>query len=232
MKKKFHWRLWLLRWHRRIGVLLSVFLLWMLVSGVLLNHADDFQWDKKAISSQFWLYWYGVDQPTHQIVIANKVVTITDSGLYLFEQNLGDCSLLLGVIYLSDQVVIACPQHLLLLTKEGEVIDQIDNQLGLQQTFTAAASENNTVFLQDLDTVYRLNTEDLSLSVIVNHPDTWLKPISPSARISMERWLLDAHSGRLFGHWGVWLIDALALFLVILVLSGWVLAKKRHQRML
>ena len=43
MKKKLHWRLWLLRWHRRIGVVLSVFLLWMLMSGVLLNHGDDFE---------------------------------------------------------------------------------------------------------------------------------------------------------------------------------------------
>ena len=57
MKKKLHWRLWLLRWHRRVGVMLSFFLLWILMSGVLLNHGDDFHWDKKAISSDFWLTW-------------------------------------------------------------------------------------------------------------------------------------------------------------------------------
>ena len=232
MKKKLHWRLGLLRWHRRIGVVLSVFLLWMLISGVLLNHGDDFHWDKKAINSDFWLQWYGVGESSNKLIIANKTLTVTESGLYLAEQNLGDCSLLLGVIDLSDQVLIACSQHLLLLTKEGELIDQIDHLQGLQHTFTAVAGENNTVFLQELNTAYRLSPDDLSLSVSTNHPSTWLKPISPSVRISMERWLLDAHSGRLFGRWGVWIVDALALSLGILVFSGWALAKKRHQRML
>ena len=111
------------------------------------------------------------------------------------EQNLGDCSLLLGVIYLSDQVVIACPQHILLLSKAGELIDQIDQNIGLQQIFTATTSENDTVFLQDNKAVYRLNTDDLSFAIAANYPNNWLKPVLPSARISMERWLLDAHSG-------------------------------------
>ena len=232
MKKKLHWRLWLLRWHRRIGVVLSVFLLWMLMSGVLLNHGDDFDWDKKAISSDFWLTWYGVSERSNNLIIANKVVTVTDNGLYLAEQNLGDCSLLLGVIHLSDQVLIACPQHILLLSKAGELIDQIDQHIGLQQIFTATTSENDTVFLQDNKAVYRLNTDDLSFAITANYPNNWLKPVLPSARISMERWLLDAHSGRLFGRWGVWIVDALALLLGVLVFSGWALAKKRHQRML
>jgi hypothetical protein len=108
MSKKFHWRLWLLRWHRRIGVVLSAFLLWMLVSGVLLNHTDDFQWDKKVLNSEFWLDWYGIAQATNKTIIANKTLTITDSGLYLAQQNLGDCSLLLGVMPINNQVVIIC----------------------------------------------------------------------------------------------------------------------------
>ena len=88
------------------------------------------------------------------------------------------------------------------------------------------------MFLQDNKAVYRLNTDDLSFAIAANHPNNWLKPVLPSARISMERWLLDAHSGRLFGRWGVWIVDALALLLCVLVFSGWALAKKRHQRML
>ncbi len=232
MKKKLHWRLWLLRWHRRMGVLLSAFLLWMVISGVLLNHGDDFQLDQQAVDSTFWLNWYGVQSTESNITIDNKTLSITQSGLYLAQQNLGDCSSLLGVMRLADMIVIACPQHLLLLTSNGELIDQTDSLHGLQQTFTATMSEANIAYLQTTNNVYRLNTDDLSLSLSTYQPSTWLKPIQPAARISVERWLLDAHSGRLLGHWGVWFVDALALILVILVLSGWALAKKRHQRML
>ncbi len=232
MKKKLHWRLWLLRWHRRIGVLLSIFLLWMVVSGVLLNHGDDFHLDQKAINSEFWLNWYGVKSTSNTLNIADKTLSITQSGLYLAQQNLGDCSALLGVMHLKEEIVVACPQHILLLTNTGELIDQSDSLHGLNQIFTAVTSENNQVFLQAKNRVYRLNTDDLNLSQSTFEPSTWIKVIEPSARISIERWLLDAHSGRMFGRYGVWFVDAFALILVILVLSGWALAKKRHQRML
>ena len=124
--------------------------------------------------------WYGVSERSNNLIIANKVLTVTDNGLYLAEQNLGDCSLLLGVIHLSDQVVIACPQHILLLSKAGELIDQIDQNIGLQQIFTATTSENGIVFLQDNKAVYRLNTNDLSFAIAANYPNNWLKPVLPS----------------------------------------------------
>ena len=60
MKKKTHWRLKILKWHRRIGVVLSVFLLWMLASGILINHANDLQLDKQQLNNEFWLKWYGL----------------------------------------------------------------------------------------------------------------------------------------------------------------------------
>lgn len=232
MKKKLHWRLWLLRWHRRIGVLLSVFLLWMVISGVLLNHSDDFHLDQQVISSKILLNGYNVQPTGNPIIIADKTLSLSKSGLYLAQQNLGDCSTLLGVMRLKDLIVVACPQHLLLLTNTGELIDQSDSLHGLQQTFTAANQQNNEVFLQVNETTYRLNTDDLSLSLSTIRPNTWLKPIEPSVRISIERWLLDAHSGRIFGGLGKWFVDAFALVLIVLVLSGWALAKKRHQRML
>jgi hypothetical protein len=205
----------------------------MAVSGVLLNHSDDLHWNQQAISSHFWLQWYGVEttQAKNQM-IGHQLLSVTDNGLYLAEQNLGDCSLLLGVIIQKEQVIVVCPQHILLLTPAGEVIDQIDSHHGLQSSFTATTSENNRVYLQASDAVYTLNTEDLTLNATTNHPVAWLEAIKPTTRISRERWLQDAHSGRLLGRWGVWLIDGLALILVVLMTSGLVLAKKRHHRML
>ncbi|MCB2385418.1 PepSY-associated TM helix domain-containing protein [Thalassolituus alkanivorans] len=38
--------------------------------------------------------------------------------------------------------------------------------------------------------------------------------------ISWQRVLLDLHSGRWFGSWGVWVVDVAALILLFLALSG------------
>jgi uncharacterized iron-regulated membrane protein len=67
------------------------------------------------------------------------------------------------------------------------------------------------------------------LSFAVTNPSqsiTWFTPISASTQITIERVLLDAHSGRLLGWWGKYLVDAFAIILSLLLISGWWLAKK------
>lgn len=45
--------------------------------------------------------------------------------------------------------------------------------------------------------------------------------INSSGRwLSLERILLDVHSGRIFGHYGPWLMDGAALMLLILAATG------------
>jgi len=47
-------------------------------------------------------------------------------------------------------------------------------------------------------------------------------------QISLERFLLDAHSGRFFGKYGVYVIDIAALLLLILSITGiWLWATRR-----
>jgi uncharacterized iron-regulated membrane protein len=89
---------------------------------------------------------------------------------------------------------------------------------------------NQTIFLKDEHSIYQLNTDDLSFSVVnPSQSLSWFAPSLPSKQISLERVLLDAHSGRLLGGWGKYLVDAFAAILFILLISGWWLAKKRHK---
>ncbi len=227
--KKFHFRLWLLRWHRRFGIVLSIFLLWMITTGVLLNHEQLFALDKKTLDSDFWLSWYGVGH-AEPLMVANKRLMLNQEGLWLEQQNLGDCSLLLGIVKQSQQTIIACRQHLWLLTSDGDVIDQVDSLRGLNQHFDALAFDQKGVFLRADSSIFRFHSDDLSVSLEPNaHPSlAWLEPVKPNVQITVERWLLDAHSGRLWGQWGTLLVDVFALLLLVLVISGWMLARKRR----
>ena len=63
-----------------------------------------------------------------------------------------------------------------------------------------------------------------------------LSKLSRAQELPLERVFLDAHSGRLFGSWGPWVMDVAAFLLVFLAISGcWIwtkqlLRKKRRSR--
>jgi hypothetical protein len=229
MNKKFHWRFMVLRWHRRIGLVLSIFLLWMLASGVLLNHSDDLLLSKRFMNNTTLLKWYGVVPPP-QYKLFNNSLSVTTEGLWLGQQNLGSCAKFLGVATLEQMNVVVCAERIVLLSNQSEVIDQIDELRGLKQHFDAMSQHNQTIFLKDEYLIYQLNTDDLSFSVVnPSQSLSWFAPSLPSKQISLERVLLDAHSGRLLGGWGKYLVDAFAAILFILLISGWWLAKKRHK---
>lgn len=229
MSKKIHWRLIILRWHRRIGLVLSVFLLWMLASGVFLNHSDDLSFNKRFMSNVKLLQWYGVAPPPSYNFFDKNIEVSTD-GLWLGQQNLGSCSKFLGIATLEQMSVIACAERIILLSNQAEVIDQIDEPRGLKQRFVAMSQQNQIVYLKDEHVIYQLNLDDLSVALANPlQPLIWFKPSLPSIQISLERVLLDAHSGRLLGTWGKYLVDAFAAILFVLLMSGWWLAKKRHK---
>lgn len=228
--KKTHWRLKVLKWHRRIGVVLGVFLLWMLTSGVLINHGHDLALDKQTISSDFWLKWYGLSSSNTQS-IGDKSLILNKEGLWLNQQNLGECSSLLGVAKSSQEVVVVCPEHILLLLPTGELIDHVDKSRGLSIiSQKMAVVEQKVIVLANNGQHYQLDTQSLSFNPFlpVTTPINWQEIQQPQAQLSYEQWLLDAHSGRLLGSWGKWLVDALSLVLVLLIISGWFLAKRRH----
>lgn len=231
MKKKTHWRLIVLRWHRRIGLILSLFLVWMLSSGVLLNHTDDLALNKQFITNTTLLNWYGIAQPP-SFNIAHKKLQVTNDGVWLEQQNLGSCARLLGLALLNNMSLVVCSERILLLSDQAELIDQLDQMRGLQPDLMAMAQHNQRVFLKDKQqAIYEINSDDLSLSVSNNPPSSllWLTPTLASSQINLERVLLDAHSGRLLGAWGKYFVDAFAFILMVLLVSGWWLAKKRHK---
>ena len=53
-------RILFLKWHRTIGIFSAGFMLFLALSGFVLNHSQNFQLDKKFISSPSLLFWYGI----------------------------------------------------------------------------------------------------------------------------------------------------------------------------
>lgn len=232
---KFHWRFFLLRWHRRLGVVSALFVLLLAITGVLLNHTHELNLAGKPLDSGWLSRHYGLpSSPAASDFVhplpAGKLQARTGK-LWLDDTVLGDCQRLVGVIEQAEQVLVACPDRLLLLTPGGGLIDQADTLRGVPEGLSAVTLQGEEVLLHRGDATFSVDLASLSVSAVTGSRAgaTSPAPVPASAVLNWERVVLDLHSGRLFGRGGVWLMDAMALLFGVLAVSGLVMAARRRR---
>lgn len=228
---RFHWRFFLLRWHRRLGIVSALFVLLLAVTGILLNHSHEFGLDGAPLESPWLRQHYGVAAPaglTHALPAGE--LSVRGGWLRLGERNLGSCPQLVGVVEQAGQVLAVCSDRLILLTPAGELIDQADAVRGIPEGLSAIGRQRDQVLLRQGESSFAVDLNDLSVRPARPEPGvawTGAAAAADTADLDWEQVLLDLHSGRLFGRWGVLLMDAMAILFVILALSGLVMARRR-----
>jgi hypothetical protein len=234
---KIHARIVLLRWHRRLGIVAALFVILLAVTGILLNHTHELGLDRAPLGNPVLRQLYGVapEPETAGLVhaLAGGELRAAGGALRFDGRAIGDCPQLVGVVEQSGQVLAVCSNRLWLLTPDGQVIDQADGVRGVPEGLSAVARREGEVLLRHGSRSLAVDLDDLSLKPTLPQAGvTWTEaPESAVADdIDWERFLLDLHSGRLLGPWGVWLMDAMALLFVFLAASGLFMAKRRHRR--
>lgn len=237
----------LMRWHRRAGLAAAVLVLLATVTGVLINHADALGLPHRRVSDPLILRWWGIRPPELRVAhaVAGRWLSQWDAQLHLDGEPLRTPPVrqLVGVVALDDGLwAVADRERLLLLTPEGALVDQ----LALPPGFAAArvgrlgpgsAGPSPAVVVEGADG-RQLHTDAQGTALLPHaaSPDTrvlWSSagalPAKLRARseqasnhggLSAERLLLDLHSGRWLGPWGVWLMDAAAVLLLVLAATG------------
>lgn len=243
-------RAFLWRWHKRIGLWCMLVFLMLSVTGVLLNHTSEMSLSQRQISSELLLTHYGFKTPK---IYSFKMGEhwLSDVGahqVYLNDQPLQDCSgSLVGVVEQEQFYVAACEEELLLLMPDGELIERIASVYSLPTPISALGSCDQGLCLQVGFDIYSADIEQFSWTKIPPQDVSWsvsstppvdvtdtLKSKALGPGLTMERVLLDLHSGRIFGNVGVWIVDLAALGLVLLMLSGfwmWYQQMKRRSSM-
>lgn len=237
-------RLVLHRWHRRIGITVALFVLLLAVTGWLLNHTTRFELDKHYVSSQWLLDWYGIkpQNPPLSFAAGQHRVTQVDSHLYFDDQRISaDIDRLIGAVK-TDGIYVAAAQHALyLLLESGQLIEKLDSSAGVPAGMRAIGMNNEGQLI--IRAAHGIYTTDLS-TLDWRHPDNgdvnWSQPSpAPQAHLdsvlnqfrgtglSYERVLLDLHSGRLLGGFGVIVVDLAALLFVILAITGGIMWWRR-----
>lgn len=228
--RKSPWRI-LYKFHRYSGLLVALIVIILAVTGLLLNHTDELKLDKRFISSPTLLSWYGIKAPDSAISYQTSEHKISqlENQIYFDQQFiLKHSSSLLGAVENDSFIVLAFEDTLMLLTKKGELMEIIPKQVNL-----IGISSNNTIYIKQGENILFSNDDLLtwninqgglpSWSEISTQSDLTLQAINHNYLaniIPYERILLDIHSGRFFGPYGVLLIDIAGVLTLLLAITG------------
>jgi len=238
--RKSPWRL-LYKLHRYLGLAVSVILILLAITGIALNHTDDWQLNSRYIKSPTLLNWYGVNRPSaiRSYQAGPHWISQLDQQSYFNTQALiTNNQLLVGAISTELFLVLAFEKQLLLISDNGTVIEKIPLEAPID---SIGVTGQDTVFIR-LDTQIKVSHDGLlSWQSALDSGIQWseetalTEPLSDQIQqthqqhiIPYERFLLDLHSGRLFGEVGVFIVDLSGILLIVLTLSGcWIWLRHR-----
>ena len=237
--------LFLRRWHMRIGLAAVVFFLFLAVTGVMLNHATALGLDNRYVYAPWLARWYGIPaEPPRLAFRSKRHDLIAANGRWVLDGQLSGERLPapIGLVELSDMVVVASSTSLYLYGKDGALIDRLDRNALPGVPVQAIGADARQLVVRTASGTFE-SSDALSWRRAARDAFVWSSPsdLSPNERerfarvlqpgISVQRLLLDLHSGRIAGRSGPLAMDLVAVFLGVLSLTGaWLFFKRKHRR--
>ncbi len=231
------------RWHGLVGVGAVVFLLYLLLSGLIINHGDALKLDQKEVSSPWLMHWYGmhVANPTQGYRMGGSYFVWDENRWVLGDRLLsGNSGQPVGAIEIGGRNYVATATALYAYQPDGRLINKIEgrslpanpilalgrlgNNIAMQTPSAVFVSANGQVWIRAATPTGTILASLQELPAEVEHRSADI--LAPS--ISLQRIFLDIHSGRIFGRYAFLLVDLVSLVLLILGVSGfWLYWKLR-----
>jgi hypothetical protein len=229
-------------WHRRLGLSTFVVLIFLAISGFALNHSPGLKLNQINLSTNWLLSWYGFEVPAAEGFEVRESWFYNDGNkrLLVDGNSIAPCTApLSAVAQTANSVFARCADGLILLTADGEFVEQFRPIDGLPANTKTVATIANRVYLITDSATVEFNPESLALisvdiatlsetlvdSQLASAPlpkslQKQLKEQASGPSISLETLILDLHSGRFFGQFGVLFIDLIGLLVCILSITG------------
>ena len=239
------------RLHRSLGAAAAIFILLMVLSGMVINHSNGLGLDQRHVSQPFLLGWYGLDAPEqiHSFAARDNWISFAGSQLFLDDSQISSVSNGVGAVFSNNMLIAASSDELLLLDTSGQLIERQPwsppeagpiESIGLLPDGTVVVKSTDQLWLADAELLgWQPAKETISKpiwSVSEPAPLPLIQTITQQYRgegLSIERVLLDFHSGHIFGPIGVFVYDLLALAVGFLSISGlvlWVRGRRNGKR--
>lgn len=239
---------WFPTLHRWLGISSLVFVILLSVTGLALNHSSGLALGQRYISSEWLLRWYGIEAPaaTASYLAGEHTLTLIGERLYFDDRELVEgVTDLVGAVAIQAQIAVATADAILLLTPRGELVERVETAGLLPGALAAFGGTGTQLVYRSSGALYRSDPDVLTVvpwPAGVDAAIEWSQPsdVEPERLetlqqlyrgrgLTLERLLLDVHSGRAFSRLGPWLIDLVAVALIALSLFGMLLWLRRRQ---
>ena len=225
------------QWHRRIGITTACFVIVLAFTGLLLNHTDTLNLKEKFIQNHFLLDWYNVkaDIPMTGFTDAGHWSIQLGDRIYFNQVEIVDhVRSLVGMIKLSNDLIIAFDGQLWIIAPQGTIIEKLTSTEGVPAGMQAIGlNKLQQLIVKGAHGDYLADIETLTWREIKTFNSTWSTPqaipktLSDNLMqqyqgkwLSVERIIIDIHSGRIFSSVGILLVDAMAILFLLLAFSG------------
>ena len=231
--------------HKFTGIAVCIFLIHLSITGIFLNHTEDLGLDEKYTASPIILSLYNISIPSQEESFLVDNIFISRFGDQVFMNNqpiIKNESPIMGAAFSNQILTIAFQNEMVLLTQEGELIERITSAAELPKNIQKLGVSEDILYLKTPDQLWQSsdqaqawelsdsNFNDWSNEVIM--PDQQTKQIEmyfSGKGVSLEQFFLDLHNGNIIKGFGKWLLDIIAIFLLLLSISGiWIWLKKRR----
>lgn len=215
----------------------ALFVMLLVVTGILLNHTDSLGMQNFFVKNRLMLNAYDIkpQQDPYGFAVENYWISKVGDRIYFNQQELVETTEKLTGAVLSDGLlVIALDSSLLLVTATGEIVERLTGSEGVPEGIQSIGKgkDNETIirsihgdFIADFDNTDWQRKDELNAvwsntGAIPDELNQKLLELYRGRGLSLERIMLDIHSGRIFGNWGVILVDVMAFLFFLLALSG------------
>lgn len=236
-------RIWLRKWHRKTGIFAAIIICLVTFSGILLNHIGELSLDKQYPQNSLVLFPYRsvLNSPEQ------TVITTFDWQQSQYQMNSGklergddvlasDCGRIRSMAATDTELLVACEYQWLLISPAGLLLDIFEPSFfDVPERYQLFADEQFFYWRMKDELTQAAKIDFLNYqSILVEPTINEFQSISNiqfdrrNRQISWQRVLLDLHSGRWFGSYGIWIVDIAALMLLFLALSGsWIWFNRR-----
>ncbi|MBZ2188688.1 PepSY domain-containing protein [Alcanivorax sp. JB21] len=223
-----------MRWHRWLGLLLLLPILFLVITGVLISVSEVRGWQHEPVQARLLSALYGVppDVPVAGYRVGDHWLTQQGGRLRFNAEVVTRCAdTLVGAVRYQSLVAALCGETLILLGDDAALIEMMSGapaqgrRLGTDEAgHLLVATRAGLHEFDALAGAWRERSpDDVEWAQEASLPDALREQLAqgaPLPGISRERVVLDLHSGRLFGRAGVWAVNAAAILMGLLALSG------------
>ena len=224
-----------------MGITVSLFVVFLVLTGWALNHTAELGLARLLVQVPWISAWYGLrgTVPATGYMASGYWLISGENGAMLDGKKTAfELRDVIGMIATDDLIAIASRDELILIDRQGRLVDRIAAPQLSISPITRIGVAQNQIILQgktscaSVDgftwTPFTGETAWSAPKALPPNQQEYAKHLAPA--LPLERIMQDLHSGRILGHYGPYLMDAVGLIFLLLAGSGlWMFFRHRRR---